>query len=620
MRIPDETIEQVRSASDIVELISASVALRKRGKNYTGLCPFHQEKTPSFTVSAEKQMYHCFGCGAGGNVFTYVMETEKVSFVEAVRTLAEKAGIPLPTESREDRLQETENEGLYEACRLAGLFFHENLTTTTEGKLALEYLHHRGFQDETIRKFGLGYSMNAWDSMVKFAEGRHLDVGTLEKAGLIARREDGTGYYDRFRGRVMFPIFSVSGRTIGFGARKLREDDPLGKYLNSPETPIYNKSRVLYGLSYAKEAIREKEFAILVEGYADLLSVFQAGIENVVASSGTALTEGQIQLVGRYAKSITLVYDADSAGSKATLRGVDLVLEGGFDVKVAELPPGEDPDSFVRKNGRKGFEDLLGSAVSFLDFKARVFKEEGLLDTPEGRTKAVRSIVMTIARMPDELKRNIFVKSISERYDIYESVLFRELERVIAQEKGRVRFDAPKGTDTTALPGEKDRLQSTAGAGEIPAAERDLLKVILENGPEMANGVLSEIGPAAFRHPLARALVDVIQRLQGQEWDIHSLLASTERPDIRRFVATVVFGKYEISKSWSVIRTEPTEADPALVAERAIAMLRLRDLEEQIHEQFRQLKAAEGRGESLTQYQQRIMQLQHEKKELQKRR
>ncbi|MDL1892144.1 DNA primase, partial [Sphingobacteriales bacterium CHB3] len=368
MRIPESKIEEVRRASDIVDVISGYVRLKKRGKNFLGLCPFHTEKTPSFNVSPERQMYHCFGCGVGGNVLTFVMEHEKVSFVEAVRTLAERAGILLPEEGVEDKEKITESEALYNACRSAARFFHENMMNTVEGQLALEYFRHRGFKEETIRSFGLGYSMNGWDSLLKVAQRENIPVDVMEKAGLLIKREDGSGHYDRFRGRAMFPIFSVTGRVIGFGARKLRKDDPLpGKYINSPETPIYSKSRSLYGIFQAKEAIREHEYAILVEGYADLISVYQEGMKNIVASSGTALTEEQIDLIGRYARKITLVYDADSAGSKATMRGVDLIIEQGLDVRVAALPEGDDPDSFVKKNGGEAFGKLLDTAASFLD-------------------------------------------------------------------------------------------------------------------------------------------------------------------------------------------------------------------------------------------------------------
>jgi len=617
MRIPDSVIDEVRSATDIVDLISATVALKKRGKNYVGLCPFHQEKTPSFTVSAEKQMYHCFGCSAGGNVFTFVMETEKVSFIEAVRELAERAAIPLPSETREDQAQATEHEGLFAACRTAGLFYYENLVNSVEGKLALEYLRHRGFHDDTIRKFGLGYSLNSWDSLVRFAEQQHLDLSVMERAGLLARREDGSGYYDRFRGRVMFPIFSVSGRTVGFGARRLREDDPLGKYINSPETPIYNKSRILYGLSHARDAIRSQGYAILVEGYADLLSVFQAGIENIVASSGTALTEEQILLLARYAQSITLVYDGDSAGSKATVRGVDLVLEKGIEVKVAEPPAGEDPDSFVRKEGREGFQKLLDNAVSFLDFKAKLFQQEGLFSNPEGKSKAVRSLVASIAKMPDELKRNFYIKMVAEKYDIYETVLFRELEQLVGRESVRRTYERRQvpGTTATGQPSEKPARE--ASAADIPAPERDLLRVMLDQGPSMVEYIFSYVNPEMFTHPMARRVIALIESRGESEWDHHTLVDGTEDQTLRRFIADVLFSKYELSKGWFGRGTEPEIAEPREVADKSIAALRIRGIERLLAEQFTLLKSAEGRGEQLLPYHQRIKQLQQERKELQ---
>ncbi len=612
MRIPDSKIEEIRSASDIVDVISAYVPLKKRGKNYTGLCPFHQEKTPSFSVSADKQMYYCFGCGSGGNVFSFVMQHDKVSFIEAVRTLAQRAGITLPEEGSEDRALATEQEGLYDVCRTAGLFFYDTLVGSVEGKLALEYFHHRGFSDATIRKFGLGYSLNAWDGLVRYAEERKLDLQRLEKAGLVLRRDDGSGYYDRFRGRAMFPIFSASGRTIAFGARKMREDDPLGKYINSPETPIYNKSRILYGLFQAKEAIRAMEYAILVEGYADLISVFQAGIEHIVASSGTALTEEQTQLIGRYAKTIVLVYDADSAGSKATIRGVDLVIEQGLEVKVAALPEGDDPDSFVRKNGGDAFRKLLDGAVSFLDFKAGVFKSQGLLATPEGKTRAVRSLVETIAKMKDELKRNFYIKSVSEKYDIYESVLFRELEALIGRQKSRTLYE--RKSDATSSGGAPVPARVVLSRQEIPPPERDLLKVMLEQGNDVAGTVLEQVPPEGFTHPDARRIASLIAShlRAGTSWDANSLVNETSEADLVRLISDITFNRYEISKGWGAVDAP----DPLQVAEAAIQRIRGAEIDRQISDNFRLLKEAQAKGESVLSYHERNLALQQEKKDL----
>jgi len=612
MRIPDDTIEDVRRASDIVDVISQYLQLRKRGKNYLGLCPFHQEKTPSFNVSPDKQMYHCFGCGVGGNVFTFVMEHEKVSFVEAVRTLAQRAGIALPADGSGRSGESTEHEGLYDACRTAGLFFYDTLLHSVEGKFALEYFRHRGFSDATITKFGLGYSKNSWDGLAGLVAERKLDILTFEKAGLVLRREDGT-YYDRFRGRAMFPVFSPSGRPVGFGARKMREDDPLGKYINSPETPIYIKSRSLYGLFQSKEAIRAQEFAVLVEGYADLISVSQAGVENVVASSGTALTGEQIQLIARYARAVTLVYDADSAGSKATIRGVDLIIENGLDVSIATLPEGEDPDSFVRKNGGDAFRERLRSAVSFLDFKASTFRDQGLLATPEGKTRAVRSIVETIAKMKDEIKRNFYIKNVADRYGIYESVLFRELENILGRERSRAEFQ--RGAPAPPPPAAGGIPLAAVRAGLSPP-ERDLLKVMLDVGPPMIAFVTTHVPAASFSDPLARRTAELIVTYAGTgaAWDVPALLDAAEDPSLRKFIADVVFTRYELSRGWSAL----DDPDPWLIAERSILRVKAGVIDGLIAENHARMKEAEREGSDLGPFRETHLRLQNEKKALQK--
>jgi DNA primase len=511
MRIPPEKIEEIRSANDIVDVISQHVRLKKRGKNFVGLCPFHQEKTPSFTVSSEKQVYHCFGCSKGGNVITFVMEFEKVSFTEAVRSLAEKAGITISfTEVDQERQNET--EALYNVCRFAGLHFYNNLTKTDEGRSALEYFHQRGFSEETIRVFGLGYSLNSWDGLVHRAKEEGLDRGDLLKAGLIRVREDGTDY-DYFRGRAMFPIISTTGRVVGFGARKLREDDPLGKYINSPETPIYNKSRILYGLFHSKDAVRAQDNALMVEGYADLISLYQAGIQNVVASSGTALTEEQVQLISRYGKKLTLVYDADSAGSNATLRGMDIALAQDLDISIVELPEGEDPDSFIRKSGGKEFQKLLDQASSFIDFKARQFLRTGSFSTPEGKAQAVRSIVQSIAKMKDELKRNFYIKEVATKYDIYESVLYRELEKWTGERNRSASFGAPRTNGTQPSNPNTDFGNAPSASTEkkrSTVADKDILKLLLEHPSEMIEFIFSYITIADIADPQIRKIIEFL--------------------------------------------------------------------------------------------------------------
>jgi DNA primase len=536
------------------------------------------------------------------------MEHDKVSFVEAARTLAKRAGIMVPEESYEDSVQATENEKLYSAARLAAEYFSANLQSV-EGKLALEYFKHRAFAPETIRRFALGYSLNAWDGLAKHVERAKLDVESFERAGLIMRRDDGSGYYDRFRGRAMFPFLSPSGRVVAFGARKMREDDPLGKYINSPETPIFDKSRNLYGIFHAREALRAQDYAVVVEGYADLISVSQAGIENVVASSGTALTEEQIRLIGRYTKNITLVYDADSAGSKATLRGVDLVIENGLDVKVVQLPEGEDPDSFVRKQGGEAFRKNLALAASFLEFKAEVFRNSGLLATPDGKTKAVRSIVETLARMKDELKRTIYLKTVAEKYDLYESVLFRELEKILGKEKVRARYEPHSEGATPRAP---DPISATV-APLPPAAEQDLVRIMLLHKEEAISFIFTSITPDHFTHPISRAVLDLILRQKEATWDPTTLLDQATDPAVKNYIAGLLASRYEISERWASMGSEPEEEDAKRIAEDAITRLKTEELDRRIEDVYRQMKSAEGRGEAIVRYQQEVINLQKEK-------
>ena len=587
MRISDSTIDQVRNANDIVDVVGLHVALKKRGKNYVGRCPFHTEKTPSFTVSAEKQVYHCFGCGKGGNVYTFIMELEKVSFVEAVRSLAERVGIAIEADQRADQ-EATENEQLYEACRAAGKFFYASLTEAGEGKAALEYLHGRGFTDETIRAFGLGYSPKAWDALAQHLKREKHDLSFFLKAGLLRTRDDGS-VYDYFRGRAMFPIFSASGRALAFGARKLYEDDQLGKYINSPETPIYSKSRVLYGLFQAKEAIREGRNAIMVEGYADMVSLYQGGVRNVVASSGTALTAEQVQLVHRYADELTLVYDADAAGSGATLRGLDIALENGLDVHVVELPEGHDPDSFIRREGREAFRTYLDERRSFIEYKARRLLVKGSQSGPEQKASAVRSIVQSIAKIPDELKRNFFIKDVAQKFDLYESVLYRELEKW-----------APRTEPARPAPQRAQAIAHQTGptpedsSVALPAGEADILKLMLENTPEVVEYIFSEITLSDFHHAQARRLAEAILSVQTDTGvgDLPHLLDRLEDPALRGLVTDLALGKYQVSAGWGEREIEIHEADPFVVARGAIYGIKHEAIMRSIRDNLLKLKTA----------------------------
>ncbi|MBI5463416.1 MAG: DNA primase [Ignavibacteriales bacterium] len=616
MRFTETQIEDVRSSADIVDVVSQYVKLKKRGKNYIGLCPFHQEKTPSFTVSGEKQMYHCFGCHKGGNVFTFVMEVEKVSFVEAVRSLAQKAGMVLPDDQTTTPEQQTEAENLYNVCRFAAQTFHDNLVYSDEGKFALEYFRKRGFTDETIRAFGLGYTMNEWDAFIQQAKEHGFQPETLVKAGLARTRDDGS-LYDYFRGRAMFPIFSATARVIGFGARKIRDDDPVqGKYINSPETPVYNKSRVLFGLSHSKEAIRQQEYALMVEGYADLISLFQSGVQNVVASSGTALTEEQLALLGRYTKQLTLVYDADSAGSNATLRGIDLALEKDFDIRVAELPQGDDPDSFVRKHGAPAFRDLLLKAASFIEFKANTAVKAGEFSSPEGKARAVRSIVQSIAKMRDDLKRNFYIKEVSEKYSIYESTLFRELEHWTGGASRR-GFSSPAVAKKSPIGERENQDQRTTPQADLSAAERDLLKLLLEGAPDLVQFIVANIQPSQFQNAAARSMCQHIVEVcdvQG-EFDAGRFVQETAEESFRNLATDVVMSKYELSPKWDESDKHIAVADSYEIARAAIRVLHRQEVVRAMEENQLALKQANASGSDPMP----LLQRQHELLDLKKR-
>lgn len=614
MHIPPDKIDEIRNSIDIVDLIGSIVPLKKRGKNFVGSCPFHQEKTPSFNVSPERQMYHCFGCGVGGNAFTFVMEYEKVSFPEAVRSLAGKLGIMIPEYPGQDDAKLSEQEELYSVCKEAGLFYHRSMMDTTEGKLAYEYFKMRGFNDETIKAFGLGYSPNGWDVLVRQFSEKGTRTGLLERAGLARRREDGS-YNDYFRGRAMFPIFSPTGRVLGFGARKLREDDPLGKYINSPETLIYNKSRILYGLMHAKDEIRSKDFVILVEGYADLITVHQAGFKNVVASSGTALTVEQIQLIGRYTKKITVMYDADSAGSKAAMRGVDLILENDMDVQVAVLPEGDDPDSFINRNGGKKFQELLDASVSFVDFIADSYEKDGLLKTPEGQARTVRAIMKSIAKMKDELKRNFYIRHVADKYKLYEVTLHRELEKQ-AGELQRSSSHQSRGGSQGA---EGEPARATLEREPIPPLEKDLLHTLLEGDHELVSLAERNVDPGDLSHPVARSLyASILNRWKaGKQVNADLMVDELEDAEEKKVISEIVFSPYNLSNGWTERGIDIAQGDPRKIASDIIVKLRERSLERDIEDNQDSMRKAAQSGKSSIPYLEIHKKLREELKNLQ---
>ena len=434
--ITRETIDKVFETARVEEVIGDFVQLKRAGSNYKGLSPFSDERSPSFMVSPVKQIWKDFSSGKGGSVVTFLMEHEHFTYPEAIRFLANKYNIEIEeTEtSQEDKAEANEKESMYLVSEFAKSYFHETLLNSEEGKaIGLSYFKERGFTTETIAKFGLGYSPESWDAFTKEALSKAYQLEYLEKVGLTILREDGK-HFDRFKGRVMFPIQSLSGRNLGFGGRILTNDKKAAKYLNSPESEIYHKSKVLYGIFHAKQAIAKQNNCYLVEGYTDVIQMHQAGIENVVASSGTALTSDQIRLVNRLTKNITVLFDGDAAGLRASVRGIDLILEEGMNVKVCTFPDGDDPDSFARKNS---YEDLVlyleNNAKDFIQFKASLLMDEAQND-PIKKADLIRDMVVSISKIPDRIKREIYIQECSRIMDISEQVLLNTLAQMVQKD------------------------------------------------------------------------------------------------------------------------------------------------------------------------------------------
>ncbi|ADB41935.1 DNA primase [Spirosoma linguale] len=456
MRIPEETVERIRQSADILEVINDFVSLKKRGSNYIACCPFHNEKTPSFNVNPTRQIYKCFGCGKAGDSVRFIMDIENIGYGEALRYLAKKYGIEIEEQEQtpEDLLRQNERESLLIVLNFAKTFFQETLKTTDEGKsIGLSYFRERGFTNPTIDAFELGYTLDQWDALLKEGIRRGYSRDLLEKAGLILVKEGSAGgdskVFDRFRGRVMFPIHNVSGRVIAFGARILKTDknQPGGaapKYLNSPETSVYHKSQVLYGIYQAKQAIRQEDVCYLTEGYTDVISLHQAGIKNVVASSGTSLTTEQIRLISRFTPNVTILYDGDAAGIKAALRGLDMVLEEGLNLRLLLLPDGEDPDSYVHKIGADAFKTYIREhSQDFIDFKAsRWLTEAG--DNPLKRAEGISDVCVSITKIPDALKRQTLSQRVAQVFHVSEQSVISEINRLLRKQHDQSKKDAER--------------------------------------------------------------------------------------------------------------------------------------------------------------------------------
>ncbi len=512
--IPANTVASIIETARIEEVVGDFVSLKRRGSNLIGLCPFHQEKTPSFTVSPAKGIFKCFGCGKAGDSTRFIMEHEHYSYPEALRYLAKKYNIEI--EEREQTAEElvalNERERMFNLNSFAQQYFTSQLFEQEEGRaIGLSYFKERDFRESIIKKFQLGYNPDQRDSMSRFAVNQGYTPDILLKTGLSTGTEE--RLYDRFQGRVIFPIHNLTGKVIGFGGRILQSDKSKAKYLNSPESEIYNKSKTLYGIYFAKNAISKLDNCLLVEGYTDVISMHQAGIENVVASSGTSLTTEQIRLVRRYTKNITMLYDGDKAGINASLRGTDMILEEGMNVRVVLLPEGEDPDSFVRKNRTAEVEAYIKKeSKDFISFKTNLLLEEAAND-PIRKAGLVKEIVETIALIPDAIYRSVYVKECSRLMDVEEQTLMNELNKLLRNRlRKQLDKDVPPATPETAVvlpPRQVEGPESKPGYFQ----ERELVKILLQHGSEtLSFEETDEDGfPVVYRESVAQFIIDELE-------------------------------------------------------------------------------------------------------------
>ncbi len=568
--ISQKSIQEVFETAKIEEVVEEFVRLKRRGVNMIGLCPFHSEKTPSFTVSPAKNIFKCFGCGQGGGPVQFVMEHENLSFPEAIRYLAKKYGIELEeTQASPEYLAEQQRlDSYYIVNEFAAEFFQDQLFNTDRGRnIALTYFKERGFREDMIRKFGLGYAPQEWKALVSEAERKMFNLDLLKELGLMSEKG-----YDFFRDRVMFPIHNLSGKVVAFGGRILQKNAKAPKYINSPETEIYNKSKMLYGAYQAKNEIRRQDECILVEGYTDVISLHQAGIENVVASSGTSLTAGQIQMIKRYTPNIKILYDGDPAGVKAALRGLDLVLEQDMNVKVVLLPEGEDPDSHVKKVGATDFKQYLEEkAQDFILFKASILMKESRND-PVRKVALIRSVVDSIALIPDPIKRSLYIRECAAVVEVEEQLLINEANKVVGQRfRKQQKEKLQSGGYKMNQPSQEEG--PTSSAADLPVIvqdkpaghefqERDIVRILIHFGDQLfdkqenitvSEFILSNIEDVIddFDHQLYQTIAgEALDRL-GRRLEMGTaFFVNHENKEIRELAIDLMSTPYEYSENW----------------------------------------------------------------------
>lgn len=639
--IDQGTVDRIFEASQIMDVVQDYVTLKRRGVNYLGLCPFHNEKTPSFTVSPAKNIYKCFGCGKGGNPVNFVMEHEKITYYEALKILAKRYSIDIvETQQTEEAIQQkSDRESMLIVSDFARKLFINNLFNENEGRtIGLSYFKERGFRDDTIKSFELGYCLEERDHFTKKAQKEGFKLEFLTKTGLSIQSE-GHGAFDRFSGRVMFPIHDLMGKVIAFGGRVMKADKKTAKYLNSPESEIYHKSNVLYGIFHAKKSIIQENKCYLVEGYTDVISMHQAGVENVVASSGTSLTVEQIRLMKRFTSNITILYDGDPAGIKASLRGIDLILEEGMNVRVILLPTPEDPDSFARKHSTSELTDYLHKhETDFIHFKTSLLLSDAEND-PIKRASAIQEIVKSIAIVPDAITRSLFLRECAMLLQVEEGVLVTEVanqRRSVAEKKF-----TKDSTAVIAIPLDQ-KTATPIEINDIDVVEKEIVRLMLnyaitplfelknDEGETIREITVEEYlvqeierDELEFNHVIYKRIYDEFQHFvtNGQLID-NKFFINHPDPDISRTTADLISQKYELSKRFKkkevYIETEDMKLK-TIVPEIVITYKskRINLMIKQVQSQMQQLQK-EAQMDAFMELQQRLILLNTLKRELSK--
>lgn len=644
------TIEKILDAANIVDVVSEFVTLRRRGVNFVGLCPFHNEKTPSFYVSPSKGICKCFSCGKGGNVIHFLMEHEQMSYWDAAKWLARKYGIPYSerelTES--EKALQNERESLFITNQFALDFFKDTLLNTDKGRaIGLAYFRKRGFRDDILEKFHLGYCPDEPDALARAALAKGFTKENLIKTGLCYERENDGQLRDRFHGRVIFPVHSIAGKVVAFGGRIMSADAKVAKYVNSPESVIYSKSRELYGLYQAKQAIVRKDRCFLVEGYADVISMFQSGVENVVASSGTSLTPGQIRLIHRFTNNITVLYDGDKAGIKASLRGIDMLLAEGMNVKVLLLPDGEDPDSFAQGRGATAFQQYIDThQVDFIKFKLSLLMEEAAND-PLSRSELIKNISQSISVIPDPILRSEYLKECWQIVGVDQPLLINDVNKRQIEQAKAVPQQTPKEIDTEIIgdnsetelsPKEKlsqeVRNLKRQGFGPLMNKERLLSQLIVRYGGKIMCTMQTDEGEQnitvgqfivqsllndglVFRHPVYKRFIDIMsEHLSDEDFNSERFFNSYPEDFVSLTAASLMEERYQLSVLFKDSLPTENEAYLFKLTRHIMADYQMEVVKLEIKEVEKELQ--EASAETLSSLQTRYQQLLSARNELSK--